>query len=87
MRIYCLSSLMHASSLLEQRKRWVFNALGCVIWWVDHNTNLSTQRSISKTVKVNSYSMQVFERVFNIFSNDIQVDRICTCGSLVIVKV
>ena len=28
--------------------------------------------------------MQVFERVFNIFSNDIQVDRICTCGSLVI---
>ena len=84
MRIYCLSSLMHASSLLEQRKRWVFNALGCVIWWVDHNTNLSTQRSISKTVKVNSYSMQVFERVFNIFSNDIQVDRICTCGSLVI---
>ena len=84
MRIYCLSSLMHASSLLGQRKRWVFNALGCVIWWVDHNTNLSTQRSISKTVKVNSYSMQVFERVFNIFSNDIQVDRICTCGSLVI---
>ena len=84
MRIYCLSSLMHASSLLEQRKRWVFSALGCVIWWVDHNTNLSTQRSISKTVKVNSYSMQVFERVFNIFSNDIQVDRICTCGSLVI---
>ena len=84
MRIYCLSSLMHASSLLEQRKRWVFNALDCVIWWVDHNTNLSTQRSISKTVKVNSYSMQVFERVFNIFSNDIQVDRICTCGSLVI---
>ena len=44
-----------------------------VTYCAGHNTDLALKRNISKTV-----------RVFGKVSNDIQVDRLCPCGSLVI---
>ena len=49
--------------------------------WAGANTDLPLSSNISKTVKV---GILFIRRIFNKLSNDIQVDRLCTCGSLVI---
>ena len=44
------------------------------------------QKSIAqKTVKVNiAFLTPIFKKVFDKFSNDMQTDRLCICGSLVV---
>ena len=52
--------------------------------WTGANTNPSSNSNISKTIRLTiAFTRKFFERVFNKLSNDIQVDRLCTCGSLV----
>ena len=49
------------------------------------NTNLYLNSNILKTVSANIvFTNHVFQRVFNKISDDMQVDRLCTCGYLVI---
>ena len=48
-----------------------------------HSTDLHSNSNISKTVRVNN-AFNLFKRVFDKLSNGIQIDRLCTCGSLVI---
>ena len=50
----------------------------------DRNTNLPSNSNISKRVRVNIAFTRTFQRVFEKLFNDIQVDRLCTCGTLVI---
>ena len=50
---------------------------------VGPNTDLPSTNNTSKTVRVN-IAFNLFKRVFDKLSNDIQVDRLCTCGSLAI---
>ena len=48
------------------------------------NTGLHLSSNISKTVKVNVAFTEHFQRVFSKLFNDMQVDRLYTCGSVVI---
>ena len=51
---------------------------GRVTCWASHNTDLSSNRN---KLYINQY---LFQRVFNKLSNYTKVDRLPTCGSLVI---
>ena len=49
------------------------------------NTDLPSDINISKTVGVNNAFIRNFlKRIFNKLSNDMQVDRLCSCDSRVI---
>ena len=51
----------------------------------DDNTDLPSDINISKTVGVNNAFIRNFlKRIFNKLSNDMQVDRLCSCDSRVI---
>ena len=50
----------------------------------NQNTDLPSNSNISKTVRVNTALTRWFLRVFDKLSNDIQVDRLFSCGSVVI---
>ena len=52
--------------------------------WAGDNTDLTLNSNISKMVRVNIAFTRTFLRVFDKLSNDIQADRLCPCGSLVI---
>ena len=49
-----------------------------------HNTELPSKSNMLKTVRINIAFPITFKRVFDKLSNDIKVDRLCTCDSLVI---
>ena len=49
-----------------------------------NNTELPSNSNILKTVRVNIVFTKIFFLKIDKLSNDIQVDRICTCGSSVI---
>ena len=48
-----------------------------------HNTDLPSNSNISKNGD-SKHCQRLFLRACDKFANDIQVDRLCTCGSLVI---
>ena len=53
--------------------------------WAGESTDVYSNNNISKSVKVNDTLKKWNKRVFNKFSNDVQIDRLCTCRSLVII--
>ena len=69
------------SSPITFQVTWIKTIFGTPMdgWPYPSNSN------ISKTVRVTlNFTKNVFQRIFNMLSNDMQVDRLCTCGSLVI---
>ena len=47
--------------------------------YAGNNTDLSSDSNI-----LNALMVKIMQRIFAKLANDIQVDRLCTCGSLVI---
>ena len=73
----------HILYIKTKSKSCKLNSLLPVACCLTHNTDLLLKWNISKTMRVTIAFITFFERVFNKLSNDIQVDRFCTYGSLV----
>ena len=77
---------IHLNILLFCTAILIFSVLA--IYCVGHNTNLASNSNILQTVRVNiafkTFKKELFSRVFDRLSNDIQVDKLCTCGSVLI---
>ena len=73
------------NSIKEEQKSFKNLTLSLlVLCWAGHNTNLTSDSNISKTVRVNiAFDKTFFKKIFKL-SNGIQVNRIYTCGSQVI---